>query len=1074
MRDCKKAEKEVLNILKEIRPVINKTYANTETILDETAGIKKVLADMQAKLTTIYSDRFNFDIQRNDTIDLICPIPEKVAQRSELVLQCKQHLDNDLIIHIYGTYKTGKSVLACLVAQQYQNYEKIRITLDYKNQISIQNILQVIEGGNKKVVIIDGLNVQDQDELDTYCRIFRQYATKEFLIIITSHDSFASISLDKKSAVKEAESLSLGVEDVTELFDESHKKWGELIYGITSGSPQLVQLALNFVESRNYQLNEKNLYDLFTFDGGMDLSTQCRKVLSRMLSDRESLNLLNRLLLLGTSFTREECQIVASVNPAVETPLTHLSNLVGTWIKENGDQYEISPLLRKALKPDLISYTKSDCCKAIADHIVQSKQLSANDVMRLFTLYSSGGLYDDMADLYIDTLCYLQSTGASDSYFGKLIKGFWHNMPLPEEMTLDKKIVIRSLQLCLCGISNPGKYDNAADELYMLMDNAEPDTRRELGGIYEVISYYYLLSGNVAKHNEIHNNIIPSDISKEINNKISPQQLLLLQLSQIRDLENLFLLMASMSTDSFEMYDMFMDGVNCAINNILVNAPTEKHVECLEAVIAKAYELGIQSLYPFAVSAASRLIQIQSSQKNVAEVERLYHENSKLLEYKIGELQLNYAIAVAFEENGLEQNAQTHFLYATKVKDLNLASHISLQSYLSAVTYVGKSDTQGAVDILCDFMKIPGFANHLLENQKMLFYGSLSIAYWFNKQHKEAIRINNVITDFVWRNRQNTDDSFKDVVIRQGLMLCHYLHRELHGADAPDNIPLMHNLYTVPIRDIFDLYSASRLWGVLTLTFTLNDIIEDNEDVTYSYANKAIEFCKIADSTVSQYIGIISQCIPLLLSRENLDGVEYMIETMASTLANLKDAPAKLDETFIYNALLQIACWRVIKLNKCEYFDDDRVKDIIEKYSKSIGKIELGEYIVSMLYDSTPDYAKTDNDILKTAAYLWHIDDYNTPDMVILMHRVFVLWSRNWNQKSLINSLNVLFVSIINHQIRFNPSAFSLRNKDVSELVGRALKVDGFEAAHKLIIAYNYLLQSPPEVHGELEDFLYA
>lgn len=1074
MRECNRAQKDVLAALSDIKPIVEHTLVNTEKILDKADDIQSQIDTISSTLSKlVVNKQFDFNILSDEKIDLICPIPMKVALRSDLVAQCKQILDTHHVLHIYGTFKCGKSVLACLTAQKYDGYKKFRIDLEDKSPFSIDSFLQSIELEGKKIIIIDRLKLEDSDSVDRLCRSIKQYASVDTLIIIASCTAFSSINFDKTSLIPEIESTNLTSDDVVSLFDAKYDKWGGLIHGITAGSPQLVQLALNYVESHDYKLSDKELYDLFTFEGGMDISSQCRKVLSRMLPDSDSLRLLNRLLLLGPSFTKEECEIVASIEPLIENPLTHVANLLGTWIKQNGGKYEIAPLIRKALKPDMPIYAKRDCCNAIADNIVRSCRMSSTDVLRVITLYISAGAYDKVVELYIGTLTYLQENNALNSEFAKLIRGLWHGLLLPKDMPIRDKISIRTVQLALFGISSSGEYDLEAQELQDLLDESSPTDSMASSDIYCLISNYYLISGNVVKHQELSGKVSSSDAPKMLAEKISPNEIQLIQLSKVNDITNLYALMESQSKQDFHLFDMYVDGVNCAINNILTSlSNNSQKKEFLGKIIAKARDLGVRNLYPFAISALARMMQINSTEKNLEEVVHLYNDNQDLLDYDLGRLQMNFAYAVALEENGEKDTACTYFEKAADIRDLSISSTISLHSNLSAACYIGQTDAQGAVDRLCYFMKLPGLHKYLLGNQLMLFYGSLSIAYWFNNQKVEAIRINNIITDYIWRNRANGDDAYKDLVIRQGLMLTQFFNRESHGEDLSDNIPLMYNLFTTSIRDIYELYADSRIYGVLVLTSTLNDIIQGNDDVTFEYTQKAIQFSKIADSSVAGVMGIMTSAIPLLLQKESLDSIEYLMETTASSLRRGKDVPEGIDETFLYNALLHIACWRLTKHNIGEYVDDDSIKEIIARYASAINKQEMGSNVVNSLFD-VPDYEGMVNDILKTVCYVWHMQEYSSSDVVIIMHRVFVILSKNWKQASMTRSLNNMLVSTLNYRMQHDSSAFDNDSNLAKNLINRAYKHKDYECAHKLIVAYNYLLKKQPEVHGDLEEFLY-
>ena len=153
------------------------------------------------------------------------------------------------------------------------------------------------------------------------------------------------------------------------VIDEAHNMWGEIIHSVTVGHPQLVQLAVNYVSSDEFSPTDEKIANLFTFSGEVSIADRCRTALGRMVSNIDALDLLNRLLLFDGLFTEKDCRTIAEVEPAIRVPMTLLSSLLGPWVQKNEDKYQVFPLLKKALKPDLNAYVNRDCCDRIADII---------------------------------------------------------------------------------------------------------------------------------------------------------------------------------------------------------------------------------------------------------------------------------------------------------------------------------------------------------------------------------------------------------------------------------------------------------------------------------------------------------------------------------------------------------------------------------------------------------------------------------------------------------------------------------------------------------------------------------
>ena len=131
------------------------------------------------------------------------------------------------------------------------------------------------------------------------------------------------------------------------------------------------------------------------------------------------------------------------------------------------------------------------------------------------------------------------------------------------------------------------------------------------------------------------------------------------------------------------------------------------------------------------------------------------------------------------------------------------------------------------------------------------------------------------------------------------------------------------------------------------------------------------------------------------------------------------------------------------------------------------------EYIKSIGVE-TFDFNSIEDDIIKTVAYIWRINDYLASDTVILLHRVYVLWSRNWKQHSIISLLNAFFEAVLYYKIKNEPNAFNLGYTNVSDLIRRAKLCEGFESSRRLAVAYCYLLKNPPKMNADQEEFFMA
>lgn len=1058
-----KLSKEIVTELRQMDDNQNRLLANSEEI--------KVALQKNTESIQLLSKKFNgIDIKCDDTIELICPIPHNVAERTDFIKKLKKTLDQDYAIHVFGGWRDGKSVTSCLLAQLYEGYSKILIPLSANSQVSLSPLNIIAKEVGKKIIILDGMKVDDPDSCISLCSIINKLKSENTLFIINSYESFAKVCMSGKSSIMEFEIPMLTKDDIVSMLDIDHKTWGELIYGISSGHPQLVQLAVNYVMSDNFDCTNDSLTNLFTFRGEMDIAVRCRTALERMVTKVDALELLNRLLLFEGAFSEEDCKTVAEVDPPIKVPMTLLSSLTGTWIQHKDGLYQVSPLLKKTLKPDLNTYVNKGCCDRIASIIIDRGCLSITDAMNVFMLYIKGGLYEDAAALYVQILQLLSDKALLETRGATLFKGIWHNIQLPKDMSDDIKVIIRLAQITYLGMKEPSQYDYSAEELEQLLDSLDVDKRKELSNGYIALTIYYLISGDIIKSNNVKKKAILSEETKEFEIMFDSKQLQLFQFYSVKSLDNLKAIMDKQSSEDFIPYDLYFNGCSCSIKNVIRNLSIEKKACTIQYIINYAYN-NIEKLYPFAVYCIVCLIEDFSEKDEIDKCKQLFETHKDLLAYNYGRLMLNFSMAVSYEYANQIEKAEYYFGEASAVTDLSINPYVSLISHISFAKYIGNRDVNKSLDLMANFMKYNGFGTYLTEEQRMYYFGSLSIAYWFSGRRDDAVKMSNIVMDSIYKHKDNPSDAYKELAIRHGAMLTQYLSLSTNGMENENYLSLCYDMYFKNLKDILGLYSHSKIFGCLAITSIINDLIIKDDDLTYMYVKKGLEYCKVYNKDSDMPMHIMASMIPLMLTMNDIDGVEYLMGISAESLKYKGDKPTDIEISNLSLCLLQIACYRIMAFEKGLYFSDSRVHKFICDYLNRIGKNELIDDYSYCIKEGPIDYKIIEDDYRKIIALIWHLNDCSASNVLTVLYRVFSLWSLNWKQHSLISSLNSYFEAVLMNKIKNERQAFNLKYSSVDNLLINAKRSEGYESSKKIAIAYCYLLKEIPSMNKEMEAF---
>ena len=1054
----------------ELKQGFDELISQNTALLQETNSIQQSVALLSEKVTDMaMSFGLSAEITCSDSVDDICPIPEVVAERRELLDKCQKILDNEFALHIYGSYRSGKSVLSCLLAKRYPEYVKMIIPFN-RLPISFAPLRQIASEKGKKIIILDGLNIEDSDKCSSFCKLVKQITSIDCLLIVNSYTSFKDISFGVTSPINEIETTSLTEEDVNSMFTDENRVWVPVVCGVTSGAPQLVLLAYTFLSAHNFTLDTDQLGKLFTLDGELNIADSCRRVLNKMVPNQDALLLLNRLLLYTKTFTEDDAKAIATVEPAIDMPLYSLSALTGLWVNKNDGRYEVIPLLRKSVKPDLNKFTLKSCCRLIAERILKKQTLGIGDVVDVLTLYVKGEHYEEAAQFYIYTLHKLNDANLLDNRHASIAMSMWIDLPLPDGMSIGSKVYLRMSQLVIIGFKNAEKCKFIAKDLESLLCDTRIENAEVKSICYLILSVYYSLIGDIERALATKIAAKPSPKIANVLTKIDEKSMFLVQLSKVKDEEGLKALMVEYKAMGEEPWHLLYDGCNCAIHSI-ATAKGGVDYPALERILDWARK-DLDVMYPFAVSAAGAIMANQAATKCFDDAFACFENNKDLLNYKFGLLQMNFAYGSCLEDMGDKEKAGQYYLEASKVRDLDINSAASLYSIVAASDYFGRQDSVEAVALLVEFMKRPGFFEFLTTEQQMQFYGSLAIAYWFNNQQEESMRIASIISDYVWNNRSKVDDSYKHIVLSLSIMVMqmHFILKD--GIQNPEHYNMSRDLFVKNIYGLNELFAENKIFGISFILAMLKDSIHGDRVDIYSDVVRSVELTKTVLRPEDYGAPALLCFIPVLMNHHDMDAVEHILLMTAAQYKNINDAPENLEYSYLYTGLMFIGCCRSVEKINGRAFDDAKVFEVVRKYLAYFNEESKQKMILGSLKPEFEDFNGIQDDYLKTVSYVWHYDRFSANDLLSLMFKVYSIIKNSKEQKSLVAFLQSYMISLTDFAISKRRNDFSLAYIDVAGLRRKALSVSGYESTVRLMQAYYHLLKTEPKLSQELEDLL--
>ena len=252
-----------------------------------------------------------------------------------------------------------------------------------------------------------------------------------------------------------------------------------LVVGVTHGMPYLLTLLLKDWVAKSWATDDDAWLELLRSDYASDLKAETQRRLLAM-QQQSSCELLYRLTLLIRPFNEKEVIQIAAIEPAIDRARERLHALSGVWLhRVNDRRWRTSPLLSGAGEGNLVWATKYAVNSAAADWIFAKRTLNQSDVSDAILYLLQAERYQDAAVVYIRALHALLKAEL-DAYAGSLLS-LWKSLPMPAQMDLGLRILIRGLQAANC-VRRSEEYLPALEDLKQLI--AQADDVRDQVSVY--------------------------------------------------------------------------------------------------------------------------------------------------------------------------------------------------------------------------------------------------------------------------------------------------------------------------------------------------------------------------------------------------------------------------------------------------------------------------------------------------------------------------------------------------------------------------------------------------------------
>lgn len=864
----------LISIKNELLSSLKKKHDN-QPISDE--GIKNLVKKIGEKLE-LQVPSFNDLILSKDSIPTLS---SHISKRQETIKELLQSC-NERWLAIYGLFDTGKTQLAILIADflKLNTYwinckevgthafiQKILTAFETTNESELFEKIYELKNSSKTLIVLDDLiEFGQNDILDNFFIKFIQECLNSDLHIITTsnykiHNSIKSIHNDsiceqEVKLLNELETL-----EIISSYPESNEfEFKSIIHTITKGYPVYTQVICRYLDEKKWKIEEHQLLNFLSGNLFTDLTNETvRKVIK--IQDEDTRNLLYRLNVIITDITKKEIKIVADCSPNISNPEEKINSLIGSWVQQLSIiNYNVSPLIKRLGTDNIPEKTLLDINFRLGKSILDKGNLSQIDVFNSIMYFFKAEKFEDAGFILMS---FLQHIGAKPEYFYKWnFDILWFTTRLPEKMSLQLRLFIRSLHLLL---ETNRETENDTQKIF-LRNDLEALVDEALANKIDVyfpsfiLSYSYLREdGKKAiryftyyKNSYTYNNL-PAEVSSLNADNINKYDdtLIWLLLMEVSDLESLLNWFDNFETSSKAVEDFDKEEVDLISNRLYLNfilkeekkeqQDWEELLRTFTKIFEKANHLNLEIFKAYSIK---KQIQIISEElDDISGAENLFKQY-------IAYFKEDTAIYLLTDEIGrqLFYKGQTErsLEYLSKIADIKLENYniVQVDTYSVLAKIFGGKDKNIAQYYSTQALSFAKDNIYVDELWYIKLIGENAISLYLNNKIEDSLKELSRGYELLLNSFEN-DDAYKNVQLRYGNIISYVNEHFFFG-----KIPNKSDTHTAPYRGFFennsniaDLYTDEKRVIIITMLVSFFEEIKDKETAHF-WANIAFSLQK--------------------------------------------------------------------------------------------------------------------------------------------------------------------------------------------------------------------------------------
>lgn len=456
------------------------------------------------------------------------PLVEPVVPRDSIVARYVHELNSVTWRAFYGNMGSGKTQLAALVVQKAgRPFAWIRFReLDAAAACRrIDEALITISGVKPErnwkgycrkacslitpetLLVMDDLPRVTAGELlfERLAILAKECRSHNLRLVSTSHFDLPTRlkKIEGGQICRVEEVPRFNNDEIRELF-EMHGASGEffeansvaLLAALTSRHPTLLTAAAFYLEGHNWRLDDEEFDELIKGEHAREINEQTEEALLNTVPDSAARELLYRLNLVSRPFNKEDVQCVSGVAPQISHPYEKIHYSTGLWVqRDSTDSYVLSPLIHQLGSENLHPVTAREVHLTLARSILRKGEISPSEVSLVINHYVAANEYNQAASMLLWALNGMDKQEVTADPWG--ISSYWYSVKLPEQIHLDLRIHLRTMQ-AMVGEQLKKPLEFVLRDLDALIDDADVSNARAVA-YASIMAGPFLVQGGMSR-----------------------------------------------------------------------------------------------------------------------------------------------------------------------------------------------------------------------------------------------------------------------------------------------------------------------------------------------------------------------------------------------------------------------------------------------------------------------------------------------------------------------------------------------------------------------------------------------